>query len=76
MKWSFNSDAQKYSCSLKCVNSGEVVHIDGSFYVVMAKSYINLKNYVNCVKLSRGYMFPFHENTVVEVYPNAKLNIN
>ena len=67
MKWSFNSDALKQESVLSDVNPGEVVHIDGSFYVVMAKSYGNLKNYINCVKLSSGYMFPFHKNTVVEV---------
>lgn len=77
MKWSFNSDALKQERVLSGVNPGEVVDIDGIFYMVIARDYTNEdKNYINCAKIYTGELIPFNQNTLVDVYPNAKLKIN
>ena len=77
MKWSFNSDALKQERVLSDVNPGEVVDIDGIFYMVIAKEYDQFReDYINCAKIYTGELIPFNQNTLVDVYPNAKLKIN
>lgn len=77
MKWSFNSDALKQERVLSGVNPGEVVDIDGFFYMVIAKEYDQFReDYINCAKIYTGELIPFNQNTLVDVYPNAKLKVN
>lgn len=76
MKWSFNSDALKQERVLNDVNPGEVIDIDGIFYMVTAREYDQFReDYINCVKIYTGELIPFNQNTLVDVYPNAKLKI-
>lgn len=77
MKWSFNSDALKQERVLNDVSPGEVIDINGIFYVVTAREYDQFReDYINCVKIYTGDLIPFKQNTLVDVYPNAKLKIN
>jgi hypothetical protein len=78
MKWCFYShgDAVKHERVLSGVNPGEVVDIDGIFYMVTAKEYDQFReDHINCVKIYTGELIPFNQNILVDVYPSAKLKI-